>query len=149
VSVPRRPFQIVKLISFHAFLAANIQKFFGSFFQKTAAFFLLVMDSLLTFSLLKYAMEGPSEKTQRLCDLAERLINTMSVARGLVRGGRTLDLAGIEDGVGLLCAQALDLPAEQGRNLAGLLRDVLAEVEGLTAAVREAGVDSARHGRCS
>jgi hypothetical protein len=92
-------------------------------------------------------MEGPSEKAQRLRDLAERLINTMSVARGLVRGGRTLDLAGIEDGVGLLCAQALDLPAEHGRNLAGLLRDVLAEVEGLTAAVREAGVDCARRGR--
>jgi hypothetical protein len=92
-------------------------------------------------------MEDPSQKAARLRDLAERLVRTMSVARGLVRGGRTLDLAGIEDGVGMLCAQALDLPAEQGRPLVGLLRDVLAEVEGLTAAVREEGADCARRGR--
>jgi len=125
----------------------NIQKFFGSFFQKRTDFFFLLLESLLTFSLPEYAMEGPSEKAQRLRDLAERLIRTMSVARGLVRGGRTLDLAGIEDGVGLLCAQALDLPAEHGRKVAGLLQDVLVEVEGLTAAVRDAGVNCARHGR--
>jgi hypothetical protein len=92
-------------------------------------------------------MEDPVEKAQRLRDLAMRLIRTMSVARGLVRGGRTLDLAGIEDGVGLLCAQALDLPADQGRPLVGPLRDVLAEVEGLAAALREARAAPAPRGR--
>ncbi len=83
-------------------------------------------------------MQDPSEHERRLRDLAMRLIRTMSVARGLVRGGRTLDLAGIEDGVGLLCAQALDLPEGQGRALSGLLHEVLAEVDGLAAALHEA-----------
>jgi len=83
-------------------------------------------------------MQDPSENERRLRDLAMRLIRTMSVARGLVRGGRTLDLAGIEDGVGLLCAQALDLPSDQGHALAGLLGEVLAAVDELAAALHEA-----------
>jgi hypothetical protein len=83
-------------------------------------------------------MQNPSDHERRLRDLAMRLIRTMSVARGLVRGGRTLDLAGIEDGVGLLCAQALDLPSDQGQALTGLLCEVRAELDGLEAALDEA-----------
>jgi hypothetical protein len=75
---------------------------------------------------------------ERLRDMAARLKRTVGVARALIRAGRTLDLSGIDDGVGLLCAQALDLPTEQGQLMAGLLRDLLADIDGLMDALRDA-----------
>jgi hypothetical protein len=82
--------------------------------------------------------EDPCLKEQRLRDLAVRLRRTIGVARALVISGRTLDLSGVEDGVGLLCAQALDLPAERGSAMAGLLRAVLADIDALAEALRGA-----------
>jgi hypothetical protein len=73
---------------------------------------------------------------QRVADLAERLARTLGIARALAQGGRRLDLAGFEDGVGLLCAQTLDLPPAEGRALLPLLTNVLVHVEILTAVLR-------------
>jgi hypothetical protein len=80
----------------------------------------------------------PEEKARLLGEMALRLMRTIGVARALVRSGRTLDLRGIEDGVGLLCAQVLDLPPEQGRTLLARLQDVLADVDALASALSEA-----------
>jgi hypothetical protein len=72
----------------------------------------------------------------RVNGLALRLSRTIGVARALVRGGRQLDLTGIDDGVGLLCAKILDLPDQEARTMLPALLDVLGQVEALQAALR-------------
>jgi len=69
---------------------------------------------------------------QRVADLAARLLRTLGVARALAESGRQLDLRGIEDGVGQLCAQTLDLPAMQAHGMALRLREILIQVDALT-----------------
>jgi hypothetical protein len=71
-------------------------------------------------------------------DLAGRVSRTLGVARALALSGRRLDLSGIEDGVGLLCAQTLDLPGDDARRMVPVLREVLARVNALYAALQEA-----------
>jgi hypothetical protein len=63
---------------------------------------------------------------------------TLSVARGLVEAGRYVDLAGLQDEVGLLCAKALDLPPAEGRAIRGDLAALLARVEALSGALLHA-----------
>ena len=69
--------------------------------------------------------------------LAGRLSRTIGVARALASSGRTVDLTGLDDGIGLLCAQTLDLPTEEARGLLLQLRDVLTEVNALSAVLHE------------
>ncbi len=71
----------------------------------------------------------------RLGDLASRLSRTMALARALIQSGRTLDLTGVEDGVGLLCAQTLDLPLDDARELLPALHDLLSQLDQVSAAV--------------
>ena len=80
----------------------------------------------------------PLDRPQRLTVLASRLSRTIGIARALAQNGRTVDLTGLDDGVGMLCAQALDLPTPEGRALLPLLADVLQQVNTLTAALHEA-----------
>ena len=75
-------------------------------------------------------------RTQRLTELATGLSKTMGIARALAQSGRTLDLTGIDNGIGVLCAQALDLPLQDGRALLPVLRDVLGQVDALTTTLR-------------
>ena len=49
-----------------------------------------------------------------------------------------MDLTGLEDQVGLLCAKALDLPPAEGRTMRGELVAVLARMDALTVALRHA-----------
>jgi hypothetical protein len=63
---------------------------------------------------------------------------TLSVARGLVEAGRYVDLAGLQDEVGLLCAKALDLLPAEGRAIRGDLAALLARVEALSGALLHA-----------
>ncbi len=81
----------------------------------------------------------------RLDDLAARLSRTLALSRALIQSGRTLDLTGVEDGVGLLCAQTLDLPPDEARALLPALHDLLWQLDQVSAAVR-ASLQSAR--RC-
>ena len=74
----------------------------------------------------------------QLVTLCERLTRTAAVARALVVAGRHVDLAGLQDGVGLLCAKTLDLPREQGREMLPTLHTVLAQMTSLTAALQAA-----------
>jgi hypothetical protein len=63
--------------------------------------------------------------------LASGLVNALRLARAMAETGRPLDLRGLEEPVGLLCAKALDLPPEQGRALRPALLSLLAEAEAL------------------
>jgi hypothetical protein len=67
----------------------------------------------------------------------EDLENTAAVAATLLRQGHRIDLTGLDAQVGLLCAKALDLPMQQGRDIrADLLRlhGTMARLEGGLAA---------------
>jgi hypothetical protein len=77
---------------------------------------------------------GPAAQ-RRLTVLAERLSHTLALARALVLGGRTLDLTGVDDGVGMLCAQTLDLPTAQARAMLPVLHGVLGQIDLLMSAL--------------
>jgi hypothetical protein len=70
--------------------------------------------------------------TQRL---AQALEGILRVAEGLVRAHRRVDLNGLDDTVGRLCACCLDLPPEHGRVLRSQLQRVLTRTEALQAAL--------------
>ena len=69
-------------------------------------------------------------------ELATRVSRTLGVARALAERGRRLDLAGIQDGIGILCAQTLDLPTQDARCMLPVLREVLAQLNALSAALQ-------------
>ncbi len=68
--------------------------------------------------------------------MSEGLARTICIARVLVENRRTVDMAGLDRGVGLLCAKALDLPLDTGRNLRPQLIALLAAVDQLTEALQ-------------
>jgi len=67
--------------------------------------------------------------------LAVALEGILRVAEGLARAHRPVDLRGLDDTTGRLCACCLDLPPEQGRALRPVLQHVLARLESLQAAL--------------
>jgi hypothetical protein len=83
-------------------------------------------------------MHPPTTSTplKELRSYADSVTQTVGVARGLVEAGRHIDLAGLEDQVGLLCAKALDLPPEDGRAVRADLFALLARVDALSVALR-------------
>jgi hypothetical protein len=68
--------------------------------------------------------------------LADRLTRTVSVARALIATGRTVDLRGLQDGVGLLCAKTLDLHHDDSRHLLPAILELVAQIDRLSLAVR-------------
>jgi len=83
-----------------------------------------------------FPLEPRDLKEQRVNELALRVTRTLGVARALAERGRRLDLAGIEDGIGILCAQTLDLPTQDARCMLPVLREVLAQLNALSAAIQ-------------
>jgi hypothetical protein len=90
---------------------------------------------------------GPVEDSPLLADrtrlcrtrsLAGGIATTIRLSRALVDTGRSVDLAGLDRVVGLLCAKALDLQPEQGRELVPELSVMLREIDGLSAALTAA-----------
>jgi hypothetical protein len=77
---------------------------------------------------------------------ADGVTQTLDVARGLVEVGPSVDLAGLEDQVGLLCAKALDLSPAGGRIILAELVTTLARVEALSVALLQAR-NVAAHGK--
>jgi hypothetical protein len=61
--------------------------------------------------------------------------STLRVARALVESHRPVDLAGLQDTIGRLCAASLDLPREEGRALRPQLAAVLADLDALERAL--------------
>ena len=68
--------------------------------------------------------------------LSEKLRHMVALARGLTGAGRQVDVAGLDGMVGLLCAKALDLPADRGRATRPVLAAILAELDALSVAMR-------------
>ncbi len=73
--------------------------------------------------------------------LADGIARSLSVARALVRGGRQVDLAGIQDGVGRLCAKSLDLEPAEARAMLPALEEVRLQLDALTGAMLAAAGD--------
>ena len=65
--------------------------------------------------------------------MAAGLLRTVRIAAALVAAGRKVDLDGIDDLIGRLCARALDLPPAQGTLLTDDLRKLLTEADTLHA----------------
>jgi len=63
--------------------------------------------------------------------LADAIGRTIFVARQLIEGGRQVDLAGFDGGIGLLCAKVLDLQPETGRMLRGRLIALLEDLDAM------------------
>ena len=85
----------------------------------------------------------PDAAPQRLATLAERLARTLAVARALTLAGRHVDLTGIEDGMGLLCAKTLDLSRAEAQCLLPALYELRAQLDSLNLVIRPPGGDGA------
>lgn len=80
----------------------------------------------------------PYRPVDRLAALGERLARTVSVARALTVARREVELAGLEDGVGMLCAQTLDLLPDEARAMVPVLTELLAQLDALSLAIHAA-----------
>lgn len=70
-------------------------------------------------------------------ELAEQVSRMLGVATAMVASGRRVDLAGLQQNVGVLCAKSLDLPpGRAGLAKAELVR-VAASLDALTEKMRE------------
>ena len=67
---------------------------------------------------------------------SERLARAMGIARAMIGAGRELDLTGIDDGIGLLCAQVLDLPPPDSKTMLFHLEELRAQADELAAKIR-------------
>lgn len=67
---------------------------------------------------------------------ARDLQRAAAKTREFALGGRTIDVAGLDEHVGRVCAKALDLPPEEGRLASGALQALLAELDQLFEAMR-------------
>jgi hypothetical protein len=74
----------------------------------------------------------PLTATQHLAAL---LHTTLRIARAFLESGRSVDLTGLNGHIGLVCAQALDLPPDQGRTLRPQLVQLLEETDRLARAL--------------
>ena len=79
-----------------------------------------------------------SDPQTQAATMAEAACGTLRMARALVESRRHVDLAGLQDAVGRLCAASLDLPPAQGRALRPQLAAVLAELDALERAMQAA-----------
>jgi hypothetical protein len=75
-------------------------------------------------------------RAEKLIELSGRIQRTLGIATALVDGGRILDLSGIDDGIGILCAQTLDLAPGEARVMLPYLNAVLAQADRLSDAIR-------------
>jgi hypothetical protein len=69
-------------------------------------------------------------------NLAQAIAGTLRMARGFLAAGRQVDLTGLEDLVGLLCAKTLDLEPEQGRQMRVVLIELRRELDTLSSLAR-------------
>lgn len=67
--------------------------------------------------------------------LAEELMNIVGIAQVMVQSGRNIDLTGLGDQVGLLCAKSLDLPPDDGRRVRPRLIALFGSIEALSRAL--------------
>ncbi len=80
---------------------------------------------------------GEQADIRRVAAMADGITATVRTARGLADGDRPIDLAGLDNMVGVLCAQVLDLPLEQGRPFCAVLRGLDQELALLRGALAD------------
>jgi hypothetical protein len=78
------------------------------------------------------ANEMPIEAVRALAD---ELTKMVSVACALIEADRTVDLTGLDNRIGLLCAKSLDLPPDEGRKVRPRLIALLGSTEVLMRAM--------------
>ena len=78
---------------------------------------------------------GPDDLSLTLA-IAEGLRQSLRLARALAGQNRPVDLAGLQDSIGLLCAKALDLLPDEGRTLRIALVGLRMELDQLSATMR-------------
>ena len=66
---------------------------------------------------------GPPSPSDRVGALVEALLATLRLARVLAQSHRRIDLAGLDQEIGRLCAAALDLPPAEGQAMRPKLAD--------------------------
>jgi hypothetical protein len=94
------------------------------------------------FGLMRYSDDSPVPTGRQAPplaaarDLAHAIAGTLRMARGFLAAGRCVDLTGLEELVGLLCAKSLDLPPEQGRQMRVVLIDLRRELDAVSAMLR-------------
>jgi hypothetical protein len=74
--------------------------------------------------------------------LAEDLTRLVGLARVLTDSSRAVDLTGLDDEIGLLCAKTLDLPPDEGRRIRPRLIALFGSIEGLSRALSARGPPS-------
>lgn len=77
----------------------------------------------------------PPSPSDRAAVLVEAVVGTLRLARVLAQSQRPIDLAGLDQEIGRLCAAALDLPPTEGQAMRPRLAAVLAELDALSACV--------------
>lgn len=87
------------------------------------------------------AMEPPirpafSDDLVAISAMAEGLLQSLRLARALVGQGRPVELDGMQNSVGLLCAKALDLKPDEGRTLRAALVVLRNEMDQLSTTLR-------------
>lgn len=68
--------------------------------------------------------------------MAEGLRQSLRLARALAGRERPVDLAGVQDSMGLICAKALDLPPGDGRAARVVLIALREELDQLSTVLR-------------
>lgn len=71
------------------------------------------------------------DRRANLEGLAEAAHGALRMAASLVAAGRAVDLDGLQDPVGRVCAGCLDLPPALGRAMRPLLTELVAEIDRL------------------
>lgn len=69
--------------------------------------------------------------------LAEQTGRMLAIANAMVASGRRIDLAGLHQNAGVLCAKALDLPPERAGFARAELIRLVASLDTLAAGMRE------------
>ncbi len=82
-----------------------------------------------------------SDDLVAISSMAEGMLHSLRLARALAGQGRPVELDGMQDSVGLLCAKALDLKPDEGRILRVALVALRDEVDQLSATLRSSGSD--------
>ena len=76
-------------------------------------------------------------RTEHVSALLEHMTQVFRVARSLASGGRQMDLNGLDEMIGVLCAQCIDLPQEIAKTFRPRLAALLAELDVLSGLLAE------------
>ena len=70
-------------------------------------------------------------------DKMEKLRDSISDAENSVRGGKMVDLTGLDKNVAVICTQAVALPPEDARDIQPLMAELIGNLERLSIALKD------------